>query len=71
MSNDPGPNWGNWSIGRIAIAILVIAGIIGVVYVVLDQIGISIPGWIVHLLWIAFAVFIGVLFIRFLMSLKW
>lgn len=43
---------GDWSVGRIAIAIIIIAAVTAVVYVALGALGIAIPSVVVNLLWI-------------------
>lgn len=58
-----------WNIGQMAIAALIVAGIIGVFLVVARQSGITIPPFVLTILWIVFAVVIGVVAIKFLMSI--
>ena len=48
------------------IVALVIAGVVGIAYVVAQQAGISIPPFIVKIFWIVLAVVIGVVAITFL-----
>lgn len=48
---------------------LVVAGCIGIVYVVVKQAGITIPPFIITIFWIVLAVLVGVLAIKFLWSL--
>lgn len=60
---------GGYSLIQIAIFIIVIAGIIGIVLVVTKQMGVSIPPWIITILWIILAVIIGVVAVKFLASL--
>ena len=57
------------SLVQLAIAIIVIAGIIGIVMVVLRQMNVAVPKFIVNILWIIFAVVIGVVAIKVLVSL--
>ena len=45
-------------------------GIVGIAYVVIGQTGVAIPPFIITLLWIVAAVFVGVLLIRALMSIS-
>lgn len=59
----------SYSIGQIAIAIVIIAAIVAVVIVVVKQMGIAIPGWFLTILWILLAAVIGVFAVRFLMSI--
>lgn len=51
-----------------AIIIILIAGIIGVVFVVLRESGITIPGFIITILWIVLACVLGVIAIKFLIN---
>lgn len=52
-----------------AIAILVIGGVIGIMFVVLKQAGIAVPQFVWTILCILFAVIIGVMAIRFLVGM--
>lgn len=58
-----------WGIGQIAIAIVVIAAIIGIVIVMLRVAGVAIPPWIWTICWICLAAFVAILAIRFVLSL--
>jgi hypothetical protein len=58
-----------WSVGQIAIAIVIVAAIVGAVYVGLQQFGVAIPPFIVKLFWIVVAAIAVVLVIKFLMTL--
>lgn len=58
-----------WGLAQWAIAIIVLAGIIGIVMVVTKQMGVPIPPFIIKILWIILAVIIGVLAVKFLMSM--
>lgn len=60
---------GSYSLIQIAIAIIVLAGVIGIVLVVVRQSGIVIPAFITTICWIVLAVVIGVVAIKFLASL--
>jgi len=51
------------------VIVIVIAGIIGIALVVVRQAGISIPGWVVQILWIVLAVVVAVVAIKFLAGL--
>ncbi len=48
---------------------IVIAGVIGIMLVVVRQAGIDIPGWIIQILWIVLAVVVAVVAIKFLAGL--
>jgi hypothetical protein len=49
--------------------IMVIAGCIGILYVVLKQCGVAIPGWFVTICWIVAAVVVGCVAVKLLASL--
>lgn len=51
------------------IVAIVVAGCIGIAFVVAKQAGITIPPFIITILWIVLAVVIGVVAIKFLVSL--
>jgi hypothetical protein len=57
------------AIGTYAIIGIIIAAIVAVVYVILNRMGIQIPSWVVTLFWIIVAAVVGILVVRFLMSL--
>lgn len=48
---------------------IIIAGCIGIAYVVAKAAGIPIPPWVITILWIVLAVVIGVVAIKFLASM--
>jgi hypothetical protein len=58
-----------WTLESIFIAIIIVACAVGVVYVILRAVGVSIPPWVVNIFWILAAAFIGILAIRLLFSL--
>lgn len=60
---------GGWGIGEIVIAIIVIAAVVGVLYVALSQFGVVIPPFVVKIFWIVVCAVLAVLVIRFLLSL--
>lgn len=60
---------GAWGLAQWAIAIIVLAGIIAIVIVVTKQMGVQIPPFIVHVLWIILAVIIGVVAVKFLLTM--
>lgn len=57
------------SLAALAIWLIVIAAIVAVVVVVLRQLGVSIPPFVVTILWIVAAAVLGVLAIRVLAGL--
>lgn len=60
--------WG-YSIGELAIGIIIAAGIIAIVCVILARLKITPPEWFMMIVWIIVAVVVGTVAIRFLMSL--
>lgn len=57
------------SLVQLAILIVVLAGIVGIVIVILKQVGVTIPPFIVAIFWIVLAVVVGVLAIKFIWSI--
>ncbi len=60
---------GGWSIGEIVIAIVVIAAVVAVCYVALNQFGVAIPPWVIRIFWICVVAVVAIFAIRFLLSL--
>lgn len=58
-----------WTVGEIVIAIVIIAAVVAVCYVALNQFGIAIPPWVVRIFWILCCAVVAVFAIRFLLSL--
>lgn len=58
-----------WSAGQLAIAIVVIAAVVALVWVALRQFGIAVPGWVQQVLWICVVAVVVIFAIRFVMSL--
>ena len=54
---------------QLIIWIMVIAGCIGILYVVLKQVGVAIPGWFVTICWIVAVVVVGIVAVKLLASL--
>lgn len=63
------PIGAGWSIGHIAIAIVVIAACVALVYVALRQFGVAIPAWVVQVFWILAVALVVVFAIRLLLGL--
>ena len=59
---------GGYSIAEIAIAIVVIAAIVALVYVALNQFGVSIPQWVQNVFWILVVAFVVILAIKIVIS---
>lgn len=57
------------SIIQLIIVCMVIAGAIGILYVVMRQAGVAIPGWAVQIFWIVLVVIVGVVAVKLLASL--
>jgi len=60
---------GGYSIGQIAIAIVVIAAVIALVYIALRQFGVAIPAWVVQVFWILAVACVVIIAIRFLVGM--
>jgi hypothetical protein len=56
----------SWSIADLAIAIVLIAAIVALVYVALRQFGVSIPQWVQSVFWIIVVAFVVIFAIRLL-----
>ncbi len=60
-----------FSIVHWIIVIIIVAAVIGIMFVVLRQMGVQIPGFIVQIGWILLAAVVGIIAIKFLLSLAW
>jgi hypothetical protein len=58
-----------WGIAQWAIAIIIVAGIVAVVVIILKAFEIQIPAWFIKILWVLLAVVVGIVAIKFLISL--
>ena len=58
-----------WSVGDLAILVVVIAAIVALVYVALNKFGVAIPGWVQQVFWILVVAIVIIAAIRFVMSL--
>lgn len=61
--------WSSWGIGEIVIAIIVVAAILGILFVALKEFGIVIPPWVWRIIAIVFCAALCILAVRFLLSL--
>ena len=61
--------WTGWGIGQIAIAIIIVAAIVAIVYVALRKMGVSIPDWVVQIFWIVVVAFVCIVAIRFVLTM--
>ena len=53
-----------WGLVDIAVAIVIIAAVVALVYVALNQFGVSIPQWVQHVFWIVVVAFVVIFAIR-------
>jgi hypothetical protein len=58
------------TLGGWLITILIVAGVCGVFWIIIRQTGWNPPPWLVNVFWIVVAVVVGVLAIKFLLSLR-
>jgi hypothetical protein len=58
-----------WGLVDWVICIIIVAAVIAVMYVALNQFGITIPPWAVRIFWILVVAVVAILAIRFLLSL--
>ncbi len=58
-----------WSIVDMAIAVVIIAAIVGLVYVALNQFGVGIPAWVIQVFWILVVAFVVIFAIRLIASM--
>ena len=58
-----------WGIGEIAIAIVIIAAVVALVYIALQQFGVAIPPWVIKIFWICVVAFCVIFAIRLVMSM--
>ena len=60
---------GGYSIGQLAILIVVIAAIAALVFIALRQFGIAIPAWVQQVFWVIVVAIVVIFAIRFVMTL--
>jgi hypothetical protein len=58
-----------WTFGEIAIAVVVIAAVIGLVMVACRQFGVAVPSWLVQVLWIVAVAFVCIVAIRIVLAM--
>lgn len=61
--------FGAWSIGQIAIAIVIIAAVVALVYIALNKFGVAIPDWVKQVFWICVIAFVVIFAIRLVMTM--
>lgn len=59
---------GTWGIGEIAIAVVIIAAIVALVYIALRQFGVSIPPWVMQVFWILVVAFVIIVAIKIVLG---
>jgi hypothetical protein len=59
----------SWSFTEMAIAVVIIAAIVALVFVALKQFGIAIPGWVATCFWIVVIAAVVIFSIRLVASL--
>jgi len=60
---------GGYSLIQLAIFIIVVAGVVAIVVVILKQLGVTIPPWLIAILWIVLAVIVGIFAIKVIASM--
>jgi hypothetical protein len=63
-----GAFWG-WTFGEVAIAIVVVAAVVALVWIALRQFGIAVPVWVQQVFWVLVVAVVVILAIRFVTSL--
>ncbi len=58
-----------WGIGQMAIAIVIVAACVALVYVALNQFGVAIPEWVKHVFWIVIVAVVVIMAIRIVLGL--
>ncbi len=58
-----------WSFEGILIAVIIVAGIVAIVVIALRAMNVTIPQWVIQILWIVAIVVVAVLAVKFLMTL--
>jgi len=61
--------FGGYSLIQLAIFIIVVAGVVAIVVVILKQLGVTIPPWLIAILWIVLAVIVGIFAIKVIASM--
>lgn len=59
----------SYGLFHLLIAVVVVAACVALVYVALQQFGVQVPAWFVHVLWIVAVAFVVIVAIRFVMTL--
>jgi len=59
---------GGYSIVNLLILAIVVAAVIGITVIIVRQMGVPIPDWIVKIFWIVVAVLVGIFAIKLVLS---
>ncbi len=58
-----------YTVAHWIIMIIILAAVIAVMYVVLGRMGVAIPAWVIQIFWILVVAVVGIMAIKFLLSL--
>ena len=58
--------FGSYSLVQILVFIIIIAAAIAITYVILGQMGVAIPDWVIRIFWILVLAFVGIAALVFL-----
>ena len=58
-----------WTLVGVVKAIIIIAAVLGILFVILKVFNVQIPPWFIQIFWIVVAAFIGIVAIEFIASL--
>ena len=58
-----------WSLGNIAIAVIVIAAVVGIVLLAMKEFGVQCPPWLIKMIVIVVVAAVAIVAIKFLLSL--
>jgi hypothetical protein len=60
---------GSWGLAHMAIAVVIVAAVVALVYVALNNFGIGIPAWVVQVFWILVVAFVVIAAIKFILTM--
>ncbi len=58
-----------WTVERIAIAIIIVAALVAIVYVGLRVFKVQVPEWLIHIVWICIVAVVCIVAIKFVSQL--
>lgn len=58
-----------WSFAQLAIAVVIVAAVIALVFIAVRQFGVQIPAWVVQVFWVLVVAVVIIFAIRFVMTL--